>query len=74
DFEKSITNTVPLSVTQAEKIRAIREWANIRAVAATSADDRIEYNQEVAGFELEPNEQSIDEDIGSSRGGRAIDL
>ena len=74
DFEKSITNTVPLSVTQAEKIRAIREWANVRAVSATSADDRIEYNQEAAGFKSKPDEQSIDEDIGSSRGGRAIDL
>lgn len=74
DFEKSIKNMVPLSVTQAEKIREIREWANVRAVAATSADDRIDYDKEVAGSELKPDKQSIDEDIGSSRGGRAIDL
>ena len=74
DFEKSIKNTVPLSVTQAEKIREIREWANIRAVAATSADDRIDYNKEAAGSGLKSDKRGIDEDIGSSRGGRAIDL
>lgn len=36
DFITAIENTVPLIVTQAEKIRAIREWANVRAVSATS--------------------------------------
>jgi hypothetical protein len=65
---------VPLSVTQAEKIREIREWANIRAVAATSADDRIDYNKEAAGSGLKSDKRGIDEDIGSSRGGRTIDL
>jgi len=74
DFEKSIKNTVPLSVTQAEQIRAIREWANVRAVAATSADDSADYIKEMGKFELKPNKPGIDEDIGSSRGGRAIDL
>ncbi len=75
DFEKSVKNTVPLSVTQAEKIREIREWANVRAVAATSADDRVDYHNEVAESGLKkPDKRSIDDDIGSSRGGRAIDL
>lgn len=65
DFEKAIRNTVPLSVTQAEQIRAIREWANVRAVAATRQEDRAEYKQEV-----EPGEA----DIGSTRGGRTVDF
>lgn len=30
---------VPLSVTQAERIDAIRSWADTRAVAATAAED-----------------------------------
>ena len=74
DFEKSIKNTVPLSVTQAEQIRAIREWANVRAVAATSTDDSVDYIKEIGESELKPDKHGIDEDIGSSRGGRAIDL
>lgn len=65
DFEKSIVNTVPLSVTQAEQIRAIREWANVRAVAATLQEDRVEYARKVEGDE---------DDIRSTRGGRTIDF
>lgn len=40
DFGRAIKGTVPLSVTQAERIRAIRDWANKRAVSATAQDDR----------------------------------
>lgn len=65
DFEKSIVNTVPLSVTQAEQIRATREWANVRAVAATPHGDRVEYARKVEGGE---------DDIRSTRGGRTIDF
>ncbi|MFH1150396.1 MAG: AAA family ATPase [Actinomycetota bacterium] len=36
DFEKAVRSTVPLSVTQAEKIQGIRDWAGVRAVPATS--------------------------------------
>ena len=36
DFENAVKNTVPLSVTQAEQIISIRNWANVRAVAATA--------------------------------------
>jgi len=35
-----IETTVPLSVTQKEQILALREWANVRAVAATAKEDR----------------------------------
>ncbi len=39
DLAKSVKNMVPLSITQAEAIETIREWANVRAVAATAAGD-----------------------------------
>ncbi len=53
DLERVIKNTVPLSVTQREQIIKIREWANVRAVAATAKEDRSEY--------LETNEEKKDE-------------
>ena len=40
DLKKSIRETVPLSVTQAEQIRELREWAATRAVLATAREDR----------------------------------
>jgi ATP-dependent 26S proteasome regulatory subunit len=64
DFVKAIKNTVPLSVTQAEQIRAIREWANVRAVAATPQEDRREYSL--------VTESAMD--VSSTRGGRAVDF
>lgn len=64
DFEKVIKNTVPLSITQAEQIRSIREWANVRAVAATPKEHRVKY--------MEKPEQA-DDDIRASRGGRTVD-
>ncbi|AZV56374.1 AAA family ATPase [Clostridium sp. AWRP] len=75
DFEKSITNTVPLVVTQAEQIRAIREWANIRAVAATPKEDRADYKSRESNIYPDFKEKRTSpEDIKSSRGGRAIDF
>ncbi len=65
DFVKSIQNTVPLSVTQAEQIRTIRDWANVRAVAATRQEDRVEYAGKVEGAE---------DDIRNTRGGRTVDF
>jgi SpoVK/Ycf46/Vps4 family AAA+-type ATPase len=44
DLEKSIRNTVPLSVTQAEKIKDIREWAATRAVSATRQKSEDQYS------------------------------
>ncbi len=66
DFEKAIRNTVPLSVTQAEQIRSIRQWANLRAVAATRQEDRADYES----LDTENKEA----DIRSSRGGRTVDF
>jgi SpoVK/Ycf46/Vps4 family AAA+-type ATPase len=39
DIFRALASVVPLSVTQAEKIEAIRAWANRRAVTATAAED-----------------------------------
>ena len=65
DFDKAIKNTVPLSITQAEQIRAIREWAKVRAVAATRQEDRAEYVTEAVTEET---------DVRSARGGRTVDF
>ncbi|MFC7371421.1 AAA family ATPase [Fictibacillus iocasae] len=73
DFERAIENTVPLSVTQAEQILAIREWANVRAITATPREDRAEYAERPA-----VNGSTIPsaggDDLRSTRGGRAIDF
>lgn len=66
DFEKAIRNTVPLSVTQAEQIHAIRDWANLRAVSATLQEQRSEYTQ--ASDLKEPT------DVSAARGGRTVDF
>jgi SpoVK/Ycf46/Vps4 family AAA+-type ATPase len=39
DFGRAIKSTVPLSVTQAERISEIRSWANQRAVAASAPEE-----------------------------------
>ncbi len=49
DLERSIGETVPLSVTQREQLAALRGWAEHRAVLATAREDReIPANTEVA--------------------------
>ncbi len=60
---------MPLSVTQSENIRSIREWANLRAVSATLVRDRTYY-------ETEETKKVPDDtkDIYNKRGGRAIDF
>jgi ATP-dependent 26S proteasome regulatory subunit len=44
DLLHAITNTVPLSVTQAEQIAKLRAWADVRAVAASAPEDRTGYS------------------------------
>ena len=71
DFIKAVKNMVPLSVTQAEQIRSIREWASVRAVAATAPEHRGGYSP------AQPKERPPQEDgrdIIASRGGRAVDF
>lgn len=71
DLDKSIKNTVPLSVTQAEQIRALREWANVRAVAATPREELMAYDTSASKTgEATPTGA----DIVSWRGGRAVDF
>ncbi|MDR0869523.1 MAG: AAA family ATPase [Planctomycetaceae bacterium] len=66
DFVKAVRNTVPLSVTQAEQIIALRQWANQRAVAATAYNtDEQDSQNPVAGE---------DDDLSKQRGGRRIDF
>jgi SpoVK/Ycf46/Vps4 family AAA+-type ATPase len=62
DFEYAIRNTVPLAVTQKEEILRLREWANVRAVAATSKEDLQAYTETGGGDE-----------VTGKRGGRAVD-
>lgn len=64
DLETTIKNIVPLSVTQKEQILSLRQWANIRAVAATKKDDMAQYSTDT-----EDNS-----DVSHSRGGRALDV
>ena len=69
DLIKEIESTVPLSVTQAEQIAALRAWADVRAVAATAPEDRSGY----AG----PDQDSAppatpDAQITGTRGGRSV--
>ncbi|MBX4261303.1 AAA family ATPase [Clostridium estertheticum] len=79
DFDKVITNMVPLSVTQSEQILGIREWANIRAVAATAQEDRNEYSskpeKKAITIEKKPEySKNEDDTIKKSRGGRTVDF
>lgn len=62
DITNSIKNVVPLSVTQKEQILSLREWANVRAVAATKKSD------------METYSSNSKDDINASRGGRALDV
>ena len=68
DLVTAVENTVPLSVTQAEQIAGIREWADTRAVAASGREERQEYAPAAPEGEAKP------EDISAWRGGRAIDF
>lgn len=75
DFENAVKNTVPLSVTQAEQIISIRNWANVRAVAATAQEDRMEYTQtSTDSNNPKPEIPTPDDEISDSRGGRTLDF
>lgn len=64
DLENTVKNVVPLSVTQKEQILSLRQWANVRAVAATKKGDMESYSNAV----------DAQADVNSSRGGRALDV
>lgn len=75
DFDKAARNTVPLVVTQAEQVAAIREWANVRAVSATAEEDRQAYGGEPSDTpSVVAKEKEEKSDLFEKRGGRTIDI
>jgi SpoVK/Ycf46/Vps4 family AAA+-type ATPase len=72
DLEKSISNMVPLSITQAEAISVIRDWANERAVAATSSEDSDDKSAKPKTIQ-KPVPTTAKND-GPARGGRMVDF
>ncbi|MGD6978850.1 AAA family ATPase [Citricoccus sp. CH26A] len=77
DLERAVRNMVPLSVTQAEQVSAIREWAARRAVAATTTEDRSGYvtAQQNEEMPLPPDGPiSSQTDRALARGGRLVDF
>jgi ATP-dependent 26S proteasome regulatory subunit len=72
DLRRAVSNMVPLAVTQAEAITRIREWANVRAVAATAHEDvtaRAPSSKPVRAAEMA---KATTEQAG--RGGRTVDF
>lgn len=69
DLLHEIDNTVPLSVTQAEQIAALRAWADIRAVAASAPEDRAGY----ATQDLAAVPPVVDPQAALARGGRPVE-
>jgi len=69
DLLHEIDNTVPLSVTQAEQIAALRAWADIRAVAASAPEDRAGY----ATPDLAAAPPVVDPQAALARGGRPVE-
>jgi AAA+ superfamily predicted ATPase len=75
DLVRAVETMVPLSVTQAERIRALREWADVRAVAATAAEDRDDYDAPPPGAAGPgPGEAAPTEGVNRVRGGRTVDF
>lgn len=62
DLDNAIAFTVPLSVTQKEHIKRLRDWANVRAVSATAPADLQSYSKDTDSA-----------DVASARGGRMLD-
>jgi ATP-dependent 26S proteasome regulatory subunit len=69
DLLREIRNTVPLSVTQSEQIDALREWADVRAVAASTEEDREGYLTPTPPL----GAPTSDAEAAKHRGGRPVD-
>ncbi|GED98020.1 AAA family ATPase [Gordonia crocea] len=77
DLRRAIESMIPLAVTQAEQIEAVRAWAATRAVAATSEQDRTGYaaTQPLAETAPSGDDHSPDNtDSTRTRGGRIIEF
>ncbi|MFD6415276.1 AAA family ATPase [Streptomyces sp. NPDC060194] len=74
DLLRAVSNMVPLSVTQAEQIVAVRGWAATRAVAATAAEDRAGYDTTSRPGSRPPTNAASDAVDPPARGGRTVDF
>ena len=74
DFVKAIKFTVPLSVTQSETIKSLREWANLRAVNATPKDELSEYVMDSEIKKDDDKDNKGTPNISNARGGRTLDF
>ena len=75
DLTRAVHNMVPLSITQAEQISRVRQWATIRAVAATATADRAEYTApSTPAAAKRPSAAAQDANDAHSRGGRVVDF
>jgi ATP-dependent 26S proteasome regulatory subunit len=77
DLFRALRNMVPLSVTQAEQISAVRSWASSRAIAATAKEDREGYElTSIAVAEVLDSRSTAPPDgvEGPARGGRMVDF
>lgn len=70
DLATAVSTTVPLSVTQREQILRIREWADLRAVAATSS----EFRPADSSTNASPKAPTPEPEVTGSRGGRVVDF
>ncbi len=68
DLRHAIGTTVPLSVTQAEDIAALRAWASLRAVSASTVADRTGYTT------VPPEKGPADPGAALQRGGRQLEV
>ena len=67
DLRHAIDTTVPLSITQAEDISALRAWADMRAVSASTVADRTGY------VTPEPAVPAPSPEAALQRGGRPVE-
>ncbi|KAE8765805.1 AAA family ATPase [Georgenia thermotolerans] len=67
DLEQAVTDMIPLAVTQAEDVQAIRDWAATRAVRATGGED---LDATEVGERREPAGRALS----TGRGGRTVDF
>ena len=59
---------MPLSITQKEQIKSIRDWADVRAVSATPTEHLSRYGRRSKEKKPEAG------DILTTRGGRTLDF
>lgn len=72
DLRHAADTMVPLAVTQPEQIARLRAWADERAVAATSREDRAGYTVTAQATAAQPPKTAERSD--ESRGGRIVDF